>query len=136
MTLAALEATLKCYLDEQTAIREIPTLNMMLASSEEIKKKAQLLKRKLSAAPKHFTFQIAEDYSMVGGGSMPEERLKTYVIKVKSSKLTAKEIEGALRNYETPIVARISNDEINLDLRTIFKEDFEIILNAFKAIGE
>ncbi|SHI47917.1 L-seryl-tRNA(Sec) selenium transferase [Clostridium amylolyticum] len=136
MTLAALEATLKCYLDEETAIKEIPTLNMMLTPPEEIKKKAQLLKRKLSTAPKHFSFHIEEDYSMVGGGSMPEEKLKTYVVKVKSSKFSAKELEGELRNYETPIISRISNDEIYLDLRTIFKEDFEIILNALKALGE
>lgn len=136
MTLAALEATLKCYLDEETAIKEIPTLNMMLTPSEEIKKKAQLLKRKLSTAPRHFSFHIEEDYSMVGGGSMPEEKLKTYVVKVKSSKFSAKELEGELRNYETPIISRISNDEIYLDLRTIFKEDFEIILNALKALGE
>lgn len=136
MTLAALEATLKCYLDEETAIKEIPTLNMMLTPQEEIKKKAQLLKRKLSAAPKHFSFHIEEDYSMVGGGSMPEEKLKTYVVKVKSSKFSAKELEGELRNYETPIISRISNDEICMDLRTIFKEDFEIILNALKALGE
>ncbi len=136
MTLAALEATLKCYLDEETAIKEIPTLNMMLTPPEEIKKKAQLLKRKLSTAPRHFSFHIEEDYSMVGGGSMPEEKLKTYVVKVKSSKFSAKELEGELRNYETPIISRISNDEIYLDLRTIFKEDFEIILNALKALGE
>ncbi|WP_040210760.1 L-seryl-tRNA(Sec) selenium transferase [Clostridium polynesiense] len=136
MTLAALEATLKCYLDEKTAIKEIPTLNMMLTPKEELKKKAVQLKRKLSSAPSHFKFEISEAFSMVGGGSMPEEKLTTWVVKIKSSKLSSVEMEKLFRKAETPVIVRINSEEIYLDLRTIFKEDYDIILEALKEMGE
>ncbi|MFD3157609.1 L-seryl-tRNA(Sec) selenium transferase [Haloimpatiens sp. FM7330] len=132
MTLAALEATLKYYLDEKEAIDNIPTLNMILNSKENIKRKANKLKRRLSNKVKNFEFKIESDYSMVGGGAMPTERLDTYVIKVKSYELSPEEIECKLRMNDTPIVVRIYNNEVIMDLRTLFEKDFDIIVNAFQ----
>ncbi|MBU5592716.1 L-seryl-tRNA(Sec) selenium transferase [Clostridium sp. MSJ-4] len=136
MTLAALEGTLRCYLDEKEALKRIPTLNMMLLSEEELKKKAQRLKRKLKDAPKHFNFKVDKDFSMVGGGSMPTERMDSYVLKVKSDKLHAATIEERLRNNSMPIVARVYNGEIIIDVRALLEEDFDIIAEAFKNMGE
>ncbi len=136
MTLAALEATLKCYLDEKEAVESIPTLNMILCDKAELKKKAQGLKRRLKVSPEHFNFTIAEDYSMVGGGSMPTEKIESYVLKVKSSKYSAKQIEEALRGNSIPIVTRVCNDEVIIDMRTLLQGDLEIIVDAFKKMGE
>lgn len=136
MTLAALEGTLKCYVDEEYAIKNIPTLNMMLISKEELKKKVFKLRKKLKSATENLQFNIAEDYSMVGGGSMPTEKMPTYVIKVKSDKLSEKQIEEMLRKNNVPIVARVYNGEVILDVRTILEEDMDIIAEAFKVIGE
>ncbi|WML35674.1 L-seryl-tRNA(Sec) selenium transferase [Clostridium sp. OS1-26] len=134
MTLAALEGTLKYYLDESEAVKNIPTLHMILSSKEEHKKRAQRLKRKLQNKVNNFKFALEEDYSMVGGGSMPAERIETYVIKVKSDKFSPQELERKLRENETPIIIRVSNNEVVLDLRTIFDKDFDTIVDAFDAL--
>ena len=112
MTLAALEATLKYYQDEKSAIENIPTLNMLLKDKNEIKKSALSLKRKLTNKVKKFKFTIEEELSMVGGGSMPTEKINTYAIKVSSDKITSEKIEEFLRTYKTPIIVRVYNGEI------------------------
>ncbi|GAA0122036.1 MAG: L-seryl-tRNA(Sec) selenium transferase [Clostridium argentinense] len=131
MTLAALEGTLKYYLDEKSAIENIPSLNMILASKEDMKKKAMKLKKKLSNITKSFEFSIILDASMVGGGSMPTEKIETYVIKAKSKVFSANEMEEKLRNGDIPIITRIFDDELILDVRTIFEKDFDTIVKAF-----
>lgn len=136
MTLAALEGTLKLYLDEKEAVKGIPTLNMILSDRSEHKKRAQRLRRRLQGTKEEIAFEVKEESSMVGGGSMPTEKIPTYVIAVKSPKYSAEYMERYLRNYCSPIITRISNGEIILDLRTIFDRDFDIICEAFKGMGE
>ncbi|WP_291644145.1 L-seryl-tRNA(Sec) selenium transferase [Clostridium sp.] len=131
MTLAALEGTLVHYLEEAEAIKNIPTLMMLLCPITELKKRAQKLKRKLQNKRSKFTFMIDVDYSMVGGGSMPTEKMETYVIKVKSDIFTAQQIEERLRMNKVAIIVRINNNEVLMDLRTLFQEDYEIITEAF-----
>jgi L-seryl-tRNA(Ser) seleniumtransferase len=132
MTLAALEGTMHHYLEEAEAIINIPTLNMLLCSKEELKKRAQRLKKKLQSKTDNFTFTIGTDYSMVGGGSMPTEKMETYVIKVKSENFTATQIEEKLRLNDISIIVRINNNEVILDLRTLFEKDYEVIAMAFQ----
>jgi L-seryl-tRNA(Ser) seleniumtransferase len=131
MTLAALEGTFKYYLDEKEAIGNIPALNMILSPKEEVKKKAIKLKKKLQEKINEFKFVVESDFSMVGGGSMPTERIPTYVVKVTSEKFSPQEIENKLRMGETPIICRIFNNEIILDARTLYEKDFNIIVNSF-----
>lgn len=131
MTLAALEGTLRCYLEEKEAIQKIPTLYMLLSSKEEHKKRAYRLKRKLKNKAKDFSFRMEESYSMVGGGSMPIEQIPTYVIKVKSNKYKPEELEIKLRKNKVPIIIRVSNDEVIMDVRTMSDKDFDIVAEAF-----
>ena len=132
MNLAALEGTIHHYLEEAEAIKNIPTLRMLLCPITELKKRAQKLKRKLQNKTDKFTFTIALDYSMVGGGSMPTEKMETYVIKIKSDLFTAMQIEEGLRMNKVAIIVRINNNEVLMDLRTLFEEDYEIITDAFR----
>ncbi len=134
MTLAALEGTLKYYIDEKEAIDNIPSLNMILMPKEEVKKKCILLKRKLQSKTQGFKFYIDKGESMVGGGSMPTEKIETYVVKVTSEKFSPEDMERKLRLGGTPLIARVYNDELVLDGRTLFKEDFDEIVQCFKAI--
>lgn len=134
MTLAALEETFKYYLDEEAAVRNIPTLYMMLSSKEEHKKRAQKLKNKLQKVVKGLDIKIDLDYSMIGGGSMPTEKIQTYVLKFKSSSISSEVLEEKLRKNSIPIITRIYNGEVYMDLRTIFDKDFDIIVEAFKNI--
>ena len=69
---------------------------------------------------------------MVGGGSMPTEKIETYVIKIKSESYGAQQIEEALRMNEVAIIVRINNNEVIMDLRTLFEKDYGIIAEAFK----
>jgi L-seryl-tRNA(Ser) seleniumtransferase len=131
MTLGALEGTLHDYLDETEAIKNIPTLMMLLCPKEELKRRAQKLKRKLQRKIHKFTFTIDGDYSMVGGGSMPTEKIETHVIKVKSESFTAQQIEKNLRMNKVTIIVRINNNEVILDLRTLFETDYDTIVEAF-----
>ena len=83
---------------------------------------------------KKLEFAIEEDYSMVGGGSMPTEKIDTYVVKVKNnknSKCNANFIEKSLRNNKIPIIVRVNKEEIIMDVRTIFDEEFQEIVEAF-----
>jgi L-seryl-tRNA(Ser) seleniumtransferase len=134
MTLAALEGTLKYYLDEAEAVKNLPTLHMILSSKEEHKKKAQRLKNRLQKISANLSIRLEPDYSMVGGGSMPTEKIETYVLKIKSSAITPEKLEEKLRKNMTPIVVRVYNGEVIMDLRTIFDKDFDIIVDAFKNI--
>lgn len=136
MTLAALEGTLKYYLDEKEAVENIPTLYAILSDKNEHKKRAQRLKRKLQSKVKGFEFIIAEDYSMVGGGSMPVEKIETYVIRVKNDKFSPKELEKELRENKIPIIIRVANDEVIMDLRTMFDKDFDDVVDAFIRLSE
>lgn len=132
LTLAALEGTLKYYLDEEIAVKDIPTLNMILSPKEEHKKRAQRLKTKIQKSVSGLDIIIDSDYSMVGGGSMPTEKIPTYILKIKSKSISAKQLETQLRNNIIPIIVRIFEDNILMDLRTIFDRDFDIITAALK----
>lgn len=136
MSLAALEGTLKYYLDEKEAVENIPTLYMILSSKDEHKKRAQRLKRKLHNKVNGFEFSVEEDYSMVGGGSMPVEKIQTYVIKVKNNKYSPQQLEKKLRENKIPIIIRVSNNEVIMDLRTMFDRDFDVIVDAFMKLSE
>jgi L-seryl-tRNA(Ser) seleniumtransferase len=135
MTLAALEGTLRLYQDEKIAVEKIPTLRMILSSKESHLPRAEQLAGKLRASATGFSFEIGEDYSMVGGGSMPEEKIPTYVIKAKADKLSPDVLEKRLRLNDTAIIVRVSNDEVVMDLRTMFDKDFDIVADAFRDIA-
>lgn len=132
MTLSALEGTLKMYLDESLAVEQIPTLYMILSDEkiheERAYKLCEMLKNELD---NNWKLKVEKDYSMVGGGSMPEEKINTYVIKIKNSIYKPIQLEEKLRKNETAIIIRISKDEVIMDLRTIFDKDFSVIVDAF-----
>lgn len=133
MILSALEGTLKMYLDENLAVEQIPTLYMILSDEKIHKERAykllEMLKKELNST---WELKVDRDYSMVGGGSMPEEKINTYVVKIKNSIYKPVQLEEMLRRNEPPIIIRISKDEIIIDLRTIYNKDFEMIVEALK----
>ncbi|MGL4449995.1 MAG: L-seryl-tRNA(Sec) selenium transferase [Sarcina sp.] len=133
-TLAALEATLLEYLKEETVIENIPTLNMITESLDSLKGRVDKFVDKLSNLEK-YEFNIKEDISFVGGGSMPEQELKTYVVEINSG-LSSSELERRLRYYKIPVIVRISKDKVLLDIRTIREEEYDIIVDALNEVGE
>ncbi len=135
MTLAGLEATLRLYLDPDRVVKEVPTLSMILASESELEEKAKSLAAKLREEKGDYTIEVEKDISMVGGGALPIEKLPTWVVSVGVSKFSTAEFEEKLRNFTPPIVARIKEDRILLDVRTILPEDFDEVAKAFASIS-
>ena len=134
MTLASLEATLKLYLDEKDALEHIPTLHMISLSKERLFGKADVLKTKLSDLD--FDIRIEEDKAEVGGGSYPASYLESVAVKLTHRKLHATEIERRLLEVEIPIITRIKDNSIILDMRTLRTREFDIVKQALIEVSK
>lgn len=129
LTLAGLESTLLIYLDEAKAIREIPTLRMLTYSRDELRKKAQRLSRKIRAKiPRGLSIGVRDDVSQVGGGAYPVQLLPTYVVTLKPDHGSVHQLEEKLREGKPPIIARVSKEEVLLDVRTIGDDEGDLIV--------
>jgi L-seryl-tRNA(Ser) seleniumtransferase len=127
LTLAALESTLIAYLSERGAIQEIPTLRMLTIPLTELRKQARHLDRLLKGEMKEAFIEIIPEHSQVGGGSLPLQNLPTWAVAVKPHKARVENLEAELRNLDPPIIARISDDRLILDLRTIQADELRTI---------
>lgn len=135
MTLAAMEATLRQYIEEDRALRNIPTLKMIVESKDELKKKAKRLARLLKASIKNSgDINVVEEYSQIGGGSMPLENLPTYVVSIKPFNMSVSELETKLRNSAVPVIVRTQRDNILIDVRTVIEDEYIIIRDTLKGI--
>lgn len=133
LTLAALEATLRLYFDQEKAIAHIPTLSMITMPLEVIIENAKRLHNLLMDQVKNCSLALEEGNSQVGGGSMPLQELPTRLIRIKPENIAVQALEEQLRGCQIPIIVRIHKDQIYLDVRTIKEDDFEYIVNIFKS---
>ncbi len=124
LTTAALEATLGAYL--RAAWDEIPTLRMIRARAQEIKRRAENLLRELRPELPlgEVELDIVEGTSLAGGGSTPEQSLPTKLIRIASVRYSATQLEQRLRRAPAgvSVIARVEEDRLVLDLRTVFPE--------------
>ncbi|MBI4621159.1 MAG: L-seryl-tRNA(Sec) selenium transferase [Desulfobacterales bacterium] len=135
LTLAALESTLRIYMEEERAVEEIPTLRMLTMPLQEIEKRAKSLYRRLRKdSSGNFHIEIKDDNSKVGGGALPLQDLPTKVISIKPLHLSLEGLEEGLRNYNPPIIARIDDGRLLLDVRTLQEGEPKIIEEAIKSI--
>lgn len=132
LTICALEATLRLYLDETEAINNIPTLRMLTYSIEELEIRAKNLYNKIMNIKVDANVNIEDGLSQVGGGSMPLETIKTKVIAIKPNNMNVSSLEKKLRLSDEHIIARVYDNKYILDLRTIFDEEFDIIAKELK----
>ncbi|HMA44127.1 MAG TPA: L-seryl-tRNA(Sec) selenium transferase [Gemmatimonadales bacterium] len=129
-TLAALEATLALYRDPETARREIPTLRMLTMEDGELRRLAQALGNSVPRG------EIVEGYSEVGGGSFPETKLKTWLVRLTADRLSADGLIERLRGSDPPIIARIEDGHVVLDPRTILPDQVETVARGVaEALG-
>jgi len=133
LTLAALESTLLLYLDEKKAAREIPTLFMLtLDHSTQKRRGRRLLRRLPGTCLDQAKFTLREDVSQVGGGSLPLQELPTIVLTLKPQRRSVNDLDDSLRKGDPPVIARISKDEIVLDMRTVFDEEIPMLASAIQ----
>jgi len=115
---AALEATLSSYLREKQ-FEEVPTMRMIAAEGAEIRSRAERLIDSVKSIGGVMKLEIVEGESVIGGGSAPNVRRPTVLIAVDAVETKAAEIEARLRANDPPIIARIEDDRVLLDLRTV-----------------
>jgi len=127
---AALEATLLAYVRRDHD--SIPTLRMMQLTKGEISKRAAALATRI-AAPK-LKIEIADGESVLGGGAAPSSALPTRVLAITVDGLSADELSTRLRTSDPPVIARVEEGRVLLDLRTVFPEQEAAIVSALSGI--
>jgi L-seryl-tRNA(Ser) seleniumtransferase len=131
-TLAALEATLALYRDPEAARREIPVLQMLTADAAELRRRAESLARALPSAARAL---LVEGASEVGGGSFPGAVLRTWLVRLAPAGCSADELAARLRAGDPPVIARIEDQHVVLDPRTILPgEDAGVIRTVGAAL--
>jgi L-seryl-tRNA(Ser) seleniumtransferase len=133
LTLLALEETLRIYRDESTAIKEIPTLQMILAPYDQLKSKARRLRRMIGKVDSpNFSLHLADGTSKVGGGALPLLVIPTCLIALVPGRLSANAMEQKFRDYDPPIISRVEKDQVLLDVRTIQDAQLTIVAQAIR----
>jgi L-seryl-tRNA(Ser) seleniumtransferase len=130
MTLAALEATLRLYLNEARALQEIPGLRMLGTPLAELRQRAEALAVRMRAVPGIAKVKVGEDVAYVGGGSLPDQAMKTCVLELEAEKVSDAELAYRLRTGDPAVVGRLRDERLVLDLRTVFSHQETAILEA------
>jgi len=137
LTLLALEETLRIYRDEATAVKEIPTLQMILAPYEQLKSKARRLRRMIGKLDsRNFGLRLSDGTSKVGGGALPLLVIPTCLIALVPGRLSANTIEQKLRDYDPPIISRVEKDQVLLDVRTLQDSELKTVAGAIRVLAE
>ncbi len=128
LTIAALETTLSACC--RAAWDEVPALRMIRMPAEEIARRASAFMDKLRGnLPPGTSLESYAGFSVIGGGSTPDQKLPTTLIAIRSSRYSAVQLEERLRKSHaapresTPVIARIERKTVVLDLRTVFEEE-------------
>jgi len=132
LAIAALEGTISLYLRGKTA--DIPALCMIQLSVQAIRLRATRLAEKISAHLQ-FSVRVQDGESVIGGGSTPAQSLPTVLLAVTHSIYSAQELERLLRRHSPPVIARVEEDALLLDLRTVFEDQDEELFEALEAIA-
>jgi L-seryl-tRNA(Ser) seleniumtransferase len=135
MTLAALEATLRHYLDPTAAVRAIPALRMITAPVQEVNRRARRLLRQLTGVVSaDWVLNVQADVSEVGAGALPLTRIPTRVVSVRSARLSATAIEHNFRRQEPSVLGRIQQDTFLLDMRMVQDHELLEVVQAFRRV--
>ena len=131
MTLAALGATLALYDDEETARREVPVLRMLTEEPLSIEARARQL---MALVPPRFEPLLAAGQSAVGGGSFPAARLPTTLIILSPGEIGAHGLALRLRLGDPAVIARIQDDRVLLDIRTVAETEIDALGRALQSV--
>jgi L-seryl-tRNA(Ser) seleniumtransferase len=135
MTLAALEATLRLYLDPELARRKVPTLAMITAGRDELSARARRLRRRLArdlAGLAEVT--VRPGFSRVGGGSFPEQDLPTALVAVNPAAMDVESLRQGLLATDIPVIGRVEDGRFCLDPRTLMDEEFAVVAGAVRTV--
>jgi L-seryl-tRNA(Ser) seleniumtransferase len=137
LTLAALEATLRLYLDPQRALAEIPTLRMLAIPAAELNRRCQRLQRRItSACGERLQAVVVPAAATVGGGALPLSELPGFALALRPAVGSVAQLAARLRGGEVPVIGRIHEDCLLLDPRTLAAaEETSLIAALAAALG-
>jgi L-seryl-tRNA(Ser) seleniumtransferase len=127
LTLAALEATLALYREPDTVLETVPTLRMLALPADAVRQRAERLVTRIATGG--IVAEIVPGASTVGGGAFPGSELATWLVAVDGE---ADPLHTALRRGDPPVVARIADGRLLLDLRTVQPEDDDRLTDALR----
>jgi len=131
MTLAALEATLRLYLDRDMAQREIPVLRMLSEPLDSLRQRAEQLAQLLRAVPR-VQAQAVADEAFVGGGSLPDQQLPSWVVEL-TTPLSDAELAARLRLGNPAVLSRVRQGHVVLDVRTLLADQETALVQALRS---
>ncbi len=135
MTLAALEATLMDYIKGEKGMENIPAFRDLLVPLTELKARTEEFVRVLNSFDGKLKAITTEGTSQVGGGTMPDVELPTYLASISHQEASAERIARKLRTEHSPaIIVRIHKEEVHVDLRTVTAEEEKLLLDALRNI--
>ncbi|MDY3556965.1 L-seryl-tRNA(Sec) selenium transferase [Gemmata sp. JC717] len=129
MTLAALEATLLLHRDAKKAVRDIPTLRMLITPLAELKRRTESFAEWVREIP-GVTLGVWEDEAFVGGGSLPDVSVPTVVLGLTAAGLSESELAARLRTGTPAVMARVQDGRVLLDLRCVLERQEAELLGA------
>ncbi len=136
LTLVALEETLRLYRDEEAAAQCIPTLRMIFASYRELRFRAAGLMRRIGKLDSpNFSTSTCDGASKTGGGALPLLDLPTRLLALVPGRMSARMIEERLRAHDPPIIARVENEQVLLDMRTLQDEELRVVTRAVRELA-
>jgi L-seryl-tRNA(Ser) seleniumtransferase len=132
MTLAALEATLRLYLHAERALREVPVLRMLGTPLQELRQRAEALAERLRGIAGIATIKTTEDVAYVGGGSLPDQSMRSWIVEVEPASVSDAEFARRLRLGTPAVMARLREGKLLLDVRTIFAHQETLLMEAVR----
>lgn len=132
MTIAALEATLRLYLDEERAMAMVPTMRMLTMHREELAERAEVLYRLLLRKVKTASLDVVDCTSQVGGGSLPQEELPSRAVTIVPMNMSLNDFERRMRTGKFHVIGKIHKDRYELDVRTFLEGDLPKVVDAVK----
>ena len=135
LTLASLESVLRLYLDEVNALQEIPTLRMIAVPESVVEQRARhLLSLCQAELGTSCSLETISVQSQVGGGAMPGQNLASWAVAVQPSNMKISQLEQRLRHAPVPVIGRIANDRLLLDMRTVAEDELDMVLDGLRYV--
>lgn len=131
---AALEPTLRLYLNEDDLLKENCVLKMLLEPMENLNRKAKKLSNKLDRIKTSCQFKIEDTSIEIGSGAMPLEEFPSKAISLQIESIPVETLAKRFRSYSPPIIGYIRDNRLFFDLRTIFEDEHAIFFEACQQI--
>jgi L-seryl-tRNA(Ser) seleniumtransferase len=130
MTLAALETTLRIYLNPDKAVADVPVLRMLGTPLDVLRARADKLAQRLSTIDSLTRVQVTDDIAYVGGGSLPDQAMKTWVVELEAKNASDADLSRRLRTASPAVMSRVRDGKLILDLRTIFPDQEDVLVDT------